>query len=57
MRTEDEPFWWSDFAIDARERVPLATIGSAIDPTKSSVRPQVDFANCERHTASSLGCK
>jgi hypothetical protein len=48
---EDELFWRDDFSIDARERVSLTTIGSAMDPTKDSVRPQVDFANGERHAA------
>jgi hypothetical protein len=31
--------------------VSLATIGSAMDPTKGSARPEVDFANGERRAA------
>jgi hypothetical protein len=48
---EDEPFWRSDFSIDARKRVSLTTTGSAMDPAKGSVRPQVDLANGEGHAA------
>src|SRR5260370_2649236 len=46
---EDELFWRGDFSIDARERVSLTPIRSAMDPTKGSVRPQVAFANGQRH--------
>jgi hypothetical protein len=47
---EYEPLGRGDFSIDACERVSLS-LGTAIDPTKGSVRPQIDFANGERHAA------
>ena len=36
---EDELFRRGDFSIDAGERVSLTAVGSAMDPTKGSVRP------------------
>jgi len=47
---EYEPLGRGDFSIDACERVSLS-LGTAIDATKGSVRPQIDFANGERQAA------
>src|SRR5215471_12290924 len=50
-RSEDELFWRGDFPVDAGERVSLPAIGSAVNPAKRTAGPQIDLANCQRHTA------
>ena len=40
-----------NFSIDTAERMSFAAIRCAVYPAKRPVRPQIDFANGERHTA------
>ena len=48
---EDEPCGRGNLSIGAAERMSFPAIRCAVYPAKGSVRPQIDFANGERHTA------